>query len=397
MPDPVIEAKLNQVPGILSELGLDAWLIFARESATNHDPSLDLVVGTNVTWHSAFILTRRGDRIAVIGSLDKANLESRGHYSPIFTYVAGISEELRRVLARLDPRTIAVDYSTSDPSADGLSHGMYLTLLKILEGTPYAERLVSAERFIACLRGRKTPVELARIREACRLTVEILEALTPRLRAGMTEKQVAEMILADMCALGGVETAWERDHCPEVFTGPASAGAHAGPTDRAIEPGHVLHVDFGVRKDGYCSDLQRTWYVLRPGEERAPPAVQRGFDTIVEAIREAAKAMRPGRPGAEIDDVARSCVTKRGYADYPHGTGHQVGRVAHDGGAGILPRWERYGQTPFLPIEEGQCFTLEPRLFVEGHGVVTCEEILHVTPEGGVFLSQPQDRLYLVR
>ncbi len=200
-----------------------------------------------------------------------------------------------------------------------------------------------------------------------------------------------------MEARGGLEPAWDREQCPGVFSGPAAAEAHAGPTDRTIEPGHLMHVDFGVRKDGYCSDLQRTWYFLRPGELDAPAAIKRGFQTIVEAILEAARAMRPGRPGAEIDDIARHYITSRGYAEYPHGTGHQIGRQAHDGGAGILPRWERYGQTPFLPIEEGQCFTLEPRLFVEGHGVVTCEEIVCVTPEGGSFLSPPQDRLYLVR
>jgi Xaa-Pro aminopeptidase len=157
-----------------------------------------------------------------------------------------------------------------------------------------------------------------------------------------------------------------------------------------------MNVDFGVRKDGYCSDLQRTWYFLRPGETRAPEAVQRGFDTIVEAIREAGKALRPGLTGAEIDDVARGYITARGYAEYPHGLGHQIGRVAHDGGGGLLPRWERYGNTPFLRVEEGQCYTLEPRLTVDGHGVATCEEIVAVTGSGCAYLSRPQERLYVV-
>jgi Xaa-Pro aminopeptidase len=164
-----------------------------------------------------------------------------------------------------------------------------------------------------------------------------------------------------------------------------------------VEPGHIVNVDFGVRKDGYCSDLQRTWYVLRPGEDRAPEAVQRGFETIVAAIRMGAAAIRPGRTGAEIDDVVRGHVTSRGYAEYPHGTGHQIGRVAHDGGAGLSPRWERYGQTPFLPIEPGQCFTIEPRLTVEGHGIATCEEIVAVGPDGARLLSRPQEEIYLVQ
>ena len=394
--DPLVREKLEQVPKILDELGLDAWMLFSRESATVHDPSFDLVVGTNVTWHSAFILTKNGERIAIVGSLDKANIEAHGHYPEIVTYVGGITEDLRKVLGRLDPERIAINFSVNDPAADGITHGQFLALAAIVEGTPYAHRLLSSERLVAALRGRKTSTERQLIREACDATVRIFEAVTPRLRAGLTEKQFAAMIVEEMNRTPGLTPAWEPDHCPAVFTGPDSAGAHAGPTDRPIEPGHIVNVDFGVRRNGYCSDLQRTWYVMKPGETTAPDAVQRGFDTILKSIRDAAAAIRPGTTGAAIDDVARGVVTSAGYPEYPHGTGHQIGRVAHDGGGGLVPRWERYGNTPLLPIEAGQCFTIEPRLPVEGHGVATCEDIVAVDDQGAAFLSQPQDRLWVV-
>ncbi len=395
--DPLVREKAEQVPGILDELGLDAWLLFARESASVHDPSFDLVVGTNVTWHSAFILTARGERVAIVGSLDKANVEAHGHYGEIVTYVGGVTDDLRRILARLDPQRIAVNFSVNDPAADGITHGQWLTLTKIVEGTPYAGRLETGERLIAALRGRKSAKEQRLLRDACDVTVRIFESVTPKLRPGMSEKQVAALIVDEMKGISGLTPAWEEDQCPAVFTGPDSAGAHAGPTDRPIEPGHIVNVDFGVRRRGYCSDLQRTWYVLRPGETSAPPAVQRGFDTILRSIREAAAAIRPGVSGAEVDDIARGVVTSAGYAEYAHGTGHQIGRVAHDGGGGLLPRWERYGNTPLLPIEAGQCFTIEPRLTVPGHGVATCEDIVVVTDRGALFLSRPQEHLWLVR
>ena len=394
--DPLVREKIEQVPGILEELGLDAWMLFARESANVHDPSFDLVVGTNVTWHSAFILTRTGDRVAIVGSLEEASVRSHGYYGEVVPYLTGVTEDLRRILARLDPRRIAVNYSLNDPAADGLTHGQWLSLTRSLEGTPYAARLESSERLVAALRGRKSASEQRLIQEACEVTVQIFEAVTPRLRPGITERQFAALIVDAMNRIGGLEPAWDRDHCPAVFTGPDSAGAHAGPTDRPIEPGHIVNVDFGVRRHGFCSDLQRTWYVLRPGETRAPDEVQRGFDTILRSIRDAAAAIRPGRTGAEIDDVARGVVTSAGYPEYPHGTGHQIGRVAHDGGGGLMPRWERYGNTPLLPIEVGQCFTIEPRLPVAGHGIATCEDIVAVTAEGARFLSRSQDRLWLV-
>lgn len=99
----MIGAKIDQAVGILNELDIDVWMLFARESATVHDPSFDLVVGGNCTWQSAFILTRKGERIAILGSLDVAAHTMLGHYTEIVPYVKGVSEPLREVLRRLDP------------------------------------------------------------------------------------------------------------------------------------------------------------------------------------------------------------------------------------------------------------------------------------------------------
>jgi len=392
----MVEGKLAQVPAILEETGIDAWLLFARESHTIHDPCFDLVVGGDVTWQSAFLLTRQGDRIAIVGSLDRAAIEQRGHYRELIGYVGGVSEELRKTLSRLDPQRIAINFSLDDTMSDGMTHGMFLTLMKALEGMPYGTRLESSDRIVSALRGRKSSAERARIRAACVDTVAIFDRLTPRLRAGLSEKQVAAMICEEMAKVPGLELAWDPDHCPAVFTGPESAGAHAGPTDRIIESGHIMNVDFGVRKDGYCSDLQRTWYFLRAGETLAPAAVQRGFETIVESIRAAAAFLKPGVTGGEVDAVARTYITERGYPEYPHALGHQIGRVAHDGAGLLCPHWERYGALPDLRVEKDQCYTLEPRLTVEGHGIATCEEIVAVTEDGCEWLSRPQEKLYLV-
>ncbi len=392
----MVEGKLAQVPEILKETGLDAWLLFARETHTLHDPCFDLVVGGDVTWQSAFLLTRQGDRIAIVGTLDQAAIAMRGHYRELIGYVSGISEELRKTLTRLDPRRIAINFSLDDTMSDGMTHGMYLTLMKALEGTPFGARLESSDRVISALRGRKSAQERERIRAACVDTEAIFERLTPRLHAGLTEKQVAAMIGEEMGKVPGLSLAWDPDHCPAVFTGPESAGAHAGPTDRVIEPGHIMNVDFGVKKDDYCSDLQRTWYFLRPGEIAAPSSVQRGFETIVESIQAAAAFLRPGVTGSDVDAVSRNYITGRGYQEFPHALGHQVGRTAHDGAGLLCPHWERYGTLPDLPVEKDQCYTLEPRLTVEGHGIATCEEIVAVTEDGCEWLSRPQGQLYLV-
>ncbi|MGE5235806.1 MAG: M24 family metallopeptidase [Acidobacteriota bacterium] len=391
----MISAKIGQAVGILNELGIDVWMTFVRESASVHDPCLDLVVGGNVVWQSAFLITRRGERIAILGSLDVPGHEALGHYREIIPYVQGIGEALRATLSRLDPAQIAINYSTDDELVDGLTHGMYLLLQETLRGTPYGERLVSAERIVSLLRSRKLDLELARIARACEETVDAFAKLDRRLRVGMTEKQVAGL-LVEIMNEKGLELAWDPAHCPAVFTGPESAGAHAGPTDRVLEPGHLVNVDFGMRWQGYCSDLQRTWYCLRRGESEPPEAVRKGFAAVRDAVHKAADHLRPGVKGHEVDAVARGYIVAQGFEEYPHALGHQIGRAAHDGAGLLCPVWERYGDKPFATVEEGQCYTLEPRVKVPGHGVATIEEIVVVTASGCRFLSDPQTEIMLV-
>jgi Xaa-Pro aminopeptidase len=100
--------------------------------------------------------------------------------------------------------------------------------------------------------------------------------------------------------------------------------------------------------------------------------------------------------GGAVDTLARSYITDRGYKEFPHALGHQVGRHAHDGAGLLCPEWERYGNLPHLKIEEGQVYTLEPRIVIPDYGVATMEEIIVVRSNGGEFVSHPQRELYLV-
>jgi Xaa-Pro aminopeptidase len=156
-------------------------------------------------------------------------------------------------------------------------------------------------------------------------------------------------------------------------------------------------MDFGIKYKGYCSDLQRCWYILKDNETKAPAAVEKGFEVIRNSIQKVADAIKPGVTGVEMDDIARSYITKSGYPEYPHGLGHQIGREVHDGGAGLFPRWERYGTTPFMKLEKSQIFTIEPRLPVEGYGVITVEEEILITEDGCEFLSTPQKNLIIIK
>lgn len=392
----IIKEKIRQAGQVLNDLEIDCWITFVRETAMVRDPVLDFLVTADLTWQSAFIVTAAGNSIAIVGKYDRQTVADTGAYDRVVDYVEGIRTPLLRELRALNPSSIALNYSVDSEVCDGITHGMYLSLEGMLADAGYDDRIVSAEHLLSALRQRKSPTEIALMREAIRHTEEIYAIAGATMRPGMTEEQVAEMMRNEV-RQRGLGFAWDPAACPAVFTGPDTAAAHYKPTDRVIRPGHVVNMDFGVRVGGYVSDIQRTFYVLREDEQTAPAAVQRGFDTIVEAIERARKATRVGTKGNAVDAVARSVITGAGYEEFPHALGHQVGRFAHDGTALLGPAWEKYGRKPFYPIEETMVFTIEPRLTVPGHGVVTIEEMVLVTSTGAEYLSVPQQSLRYVK
>ncbi len=391
----MILQKQKQAADILKEKNIDMWMTYVRETGNIKDPMMDMIVGTGATWSSAFIITKDGDTTAIIGSLEEANMKTVGTFQNIVPYLKSIKEDLIAALKKYDPNKIAINFSRNSTLADGLTHGLYLELVDYLKDTPYAERLVSSEDVVAAVRGRKSPAELELMKTAIVETLKIFDEVTNFIQVGKTEKDVAEFVRG-LVRERGFGFAWDEEHCPAVFTGPDTAGAHSGPTDKAIRKGHVINMDFGINYKGYCSDLQRTWYVLRDGETEAPPEVQRGFQVIVDSIQMAKDAIKPGKLGWEIDAVARNYIVENGYEEYPHGLGHQVGRKAHDGGALLGPRWERYGNAPYIPLEAGNVFTIEPRLTIEGFGIATIEEKIVVTENGCEWLSPIQTEIILL-
>lgn len=393
--NPIVIEKTRQAINLLQEKDIDLWLTFVRETSAGGDPILPLIYGdADLTWQSALILTRSGESIAIVGRFELETALNVGAYEKVLPYDESIRPVLISELERLNPRQIAINTSESDVLADGLTHGMYLNLLSLLEGTPFADRLISAEHLLSSLRGCKSKLEIDRMRKAIASTEEIYAQAFDNIQPGMSEIQVAEMMQAEVLRRG-LGFAWPRNNNPAVNSGPDSPVGHNAPTDIKIERGHLLHFDFGVREDDYCSDIQRMVYYLNPGENQPPEPVRKAFETEVRALQAAFKAVRPGALGVEVDRAAREVVTNGGYPEFKHATGHQVGRLAHDGGAILGPSWDRYGQTPFLPLEVGQVYTLEPSLMVPGYGIIGLEEDIVVTSDGAEYLSTPQTELIL--
>ena len=392
----LIKEKVEQAKKLLTEFNTDCWITFVRESAINGDPSLAFLVPADLTWHSAIIISKDGKAHAIVGKYDQKTVEETDAYNSVVGFVEGIKEPFKSYLKNLDPQTIALNYSEGSEIADGITHGMYLTIFNMLKEIGLEDKIISAEKIVSALRGRKSDSEIDNIKSAIKVTEEIFENVTGFIKPGKTEKEIAAFMKNEV-EKRNLEYAWEPAVCPAVFTGPETAGAHYAPTDKKIEPGNVLNMDFGVKWNGYCSDLQRTFYILNEGETEAPGDVMKGFNTIVFAIESSKQAIKPGAIAKEIDAIARNIIVENGYTEFPHGLGHQVGRFAHDGTALLGPPWEKYAQKPFLPLEEGMVFTIEPRLEVTGRGTATIEEMIVVTKNGADWLSHPQKEIVLIK
>jgi Xaa-Pro aminopeptidase len=391
----LVPEKLDQAVEILREQDVDLWLTLVRETLLTNDPCLDLVAPVYCAWQGAFLVSRTGERIAIVGRFDAPSVEQLGAYD-VVGYDESLRPALREAVERLAPRSIALNYSESDPAADGLTHGLWLVLQEALAGSPYTDRLVSSEGVVNALRGRKASEEIRRIRGAVTATEEIFERVTAGLEPGQSELEIATLVHEEVAARG-LGYAWGKEHCPAVNAGPEKEVGHSAPGELRTRRGELLHMDFGVSRDDYCSDLQRVWYFLEDGDAAPPAEVARTWRALWDSIDAGVAKLRPGAMGWKVDAAARESLVASGFPEPKYALGHQLGRTAHDGGTLLGPRWDRYGTAPLGTVEEGNIFTVEFGTAVPGRGYIGLEEDVLVTADGIEWLSTPQRELWLVR
>lgn len=232
----------------------------------------------------------------------------------------------------------------------------------------YAPGLTTAhaEPIMAALRMVKDEAELAAMKAAVVVAETAIDKLIPRIKIGQTEKQIAGLLLQELLAAGAEKPAFEAI----VSAGPNSAIPHATPTDRPIQAGDLLVIDWGAIVDGYPSDITRTFAVGEIGRE-----MTRIYDVVKRANEQGKAAVRPGTSAQEVDRAARRVIIDAGYGDhFIHRTGHGLGIEVHEE-PGIVE-----GNTQLLAA--GNVFTVEPGIYLAGRGGVRIEDNVVVTTDG---------------
>lgn len=228
--------------------------------------------------------------------------------------------------------------------------------------------LVHTEGFVEGLRMRKDDQEVACIKKAVALADEAWQHVTTWIKPGMTELEVAWELESYMRTHGAEAISFE----PIVASGPNSAKPHAEPTDRVLQKGEPITMDFGCVVEGYCSDITRTVCLGQPADDKYMAV----WNAVRQAQQVAIRGAKAGMTGEAVDELARDIIKQAGYGDYfGHGLGHSVGLAVHEN-----PRFS-FIYTDQVPA--GAVMTIEPGIYIPGWGGVRIEDMVLVT-EGGV-------------
>ncbi|GAB4525869.1 MAG: aminopeptidase P family protein [Anaerolineales bacterium] len=260
---------------------------------------------------------------------------------------------------------------------DGKRIGVESTRLRYLElhylqaAAPQAN-FVDGSEVIGMLRMRKDSSEIMAMRKAVAVAQQALLATLPLIRPGMSEKELASELVLQLLRHGSEP---ELPFFPIVAGGPNSANPHAVPTDRPLQRGELLLIDWGATVDGYYADLTRTFAL---GE--VPDEMQHIAAIVAQANAAGRAAARPNLPAGAVDAAARQVIREAGYAAYfTHRTGHGLGMDTHE------PPYMYAENT--LTLAPGMTFTVEPGIYLPGLGGVRIEDDVVITAEGAESLS----------
>lgn len=232
-------------------------------------------------------------------------------------------------------------------------------------------QLVPADDVMETLRVIKDAGEVAQMRRAVAVVEAALRAILTQIRPGMTEREVAGLLMVEILRGGSEGTPFE----PIVVAGPNAALPHATPTDRPIRRGESVVIDCGAIVGGYASDITRT--VALGG---LPEEMVRVYEVVRRANEAGRTSVRPGRAAQDVDRAARAVIREAGYGDFfIHRTGHGLGLEVHE------PPYIVEGNR--RPLQAGMTFTVEPGVYLPGLGGVRIEDDVLVTPEGSETLT----------
>lgn len=250
----------------------------------------------------------------------------------------------------------------------------------VLEDLIEESSLAPVSGMIEALREVKDEEEIALIQQACHIADQGFEHILKMVRPGMTEIEVANQLDFFMRSLGATSVSFETI----VASGLRSAMPHGVASEKVIEQGDLITLDFGCYYQGYVSDMTRTFAVGDPGDK-----LKEIYQIVLEAQEKVLAAAKPGMTGIELDAIARDHIASFGYGDaFGHSTGHGIGLEIHEG-----PNVSFRADKAFVV---GNVITDEPGIYLPGIGGVRIEDDLLITETGNKVLTHSPKELIIL-
>lgn len=281
-------------------------------------------------------------------------------------------EQLKELLSRHDIKTVYIETERMDV-ASAKSHSQKLAPVKISD-EPLIDRTMNS------LRAVKSEGELEYIRQAQELTDKTFTHILDFIKIGLTEREIALEMEFFMRKLGSEGVSFEFI----VVSGSNSSLPHGVPTDKKIENGDFITMDFGAVVNGYRSDMTRTVAVGSVSDEQ-----KKVYNTVLSAQKAALEAIKEGIIGKDADGIARKVIADAGYGKYfGHSLGHSVGLEIHE-----MPCCS---PTDSTALKAGTIMTVEPGIYIPERFGVRIEDMVYVTAGGCINLTQSPKELIIL-
>ncbi len=226
--------------------------------------------------------------------------------------------------------------------------------------------LVPASKLLAKLRAVKDKEELSRMREAQRIAERALEEVLNDIRPGVTERFLAARLVFLLRTFGAEDVSFD----PIAISGTRTSMPHGVPSDKVLEEGDFVTMDFGARYQGYCSDMTRTVALGHVTEE-----MRQVYETVLEAQKAGIAQARAGQTGKAVDGAARAVIERAGYGEhFSHSFGHSLGVEIHEA--------PNASQSNEEPLPAGAVISAEPGIYLPQKFGVRIEDVVVIGEDG---------------
>ena len=366
------ENRLEKLRASLDSHPFDTLMVLVGENRrflsgyTGEDGQFDETAGV--------LLISREKALLVTDSRYDLQAKREAPLYSVIRFKKGLFQELPDILESMGTKNLGFE-------SVRLSFSQYRELSKAIAEKGSNIVLTASMDLVENQRIQKDPEEIGAIRAALSLTESVFLDFVKSITAGVTEKALAWELEKRLRQAGADGLSFPTI----VAAGPNSALPHAIPSDRVVRENEPILFDFGIRLNGYCSDITRMAMIGEPDD-----TYRKIYRTVLDAQKKAIQAISPGKSSKEVDDAARSHIAAMGYGDFfGHGLGHGVGLAIHE-----APRLNALKDVPLAP---GMVTTVEPGIYLADWGGIRLENMVVVTDTGVEVLNEtdPSDMIVL--